>query len=42
MDDEGRLSLGNVVLVAIGFPWAVAVLLDQVGLLDALLRGIGV
>ena len=42
MDDEGRLSLGNVILVCIGFPWAVLLLLDQVGLLDALLRGIGV
>ena len=42
MDDNGRLSLGNMILVCIGFPWAVAVLLDQMGLLDALLRGIGV
>jgi hypothetical protein len=42
MDDEGRLSLGNMVLVCIGFPWAVAVLLDQVGLLDPILRAVGV
>jgi hypothetical protein len=34
MDDNGRLSLGNIILFAIGFPWAVAVLLDQVGLFD--------
>ena len=34
MDDDGRLSLGNIILFAIGFPWAVAVLLDQVGLFD--------
>ena len=33
MNDDGRLSLGNLILVCIGFPWAVAVLLDQVGLL---------
>jgi len=32
MDDNGRLSLGNIILFAIGFPWAVAVLLDQAGL----------
>ena len=42
MNDDGRLSLGNLILVCIGFPWAVAVLLDQVGLLDALLRAVGV
>ena len=42
MDENGRLSLGNRVLVCIGFPWAVLLLLDQIGLLDALLRGIGV
>jgi hypothetical protein len=42
MDDEGRLSLGNMVLVCIGFPWAVAVLLDQMGLLDPILRAVGV
>ena len=42
MDDEGLLSLGNVVLVCLGFPWAVLLVLDQVGLLEALLRAVGV
>ena len=37
MDDEGRLSFGNIILFAIGFPWAVAVVLDQVGLFDPVL-----
>jgi hypothetical protein len=32
MNDDGRLSLGNLILVCIGFPWAVAVVLDQAGL----------
>jgi hypothetical protein len=42
MDDEGRLSLGNMILVCIGFPWAVLLLLDQLGLLEAMLRAVGV
>jgi len=41
MDDDNPVMMWAV-LTMIGFPWAVAVLLDQVGLLDALLRGIGV
>jgi predicted RecA/RadA family phage recombinase len=34
------LQVGDV--VCIGEPWAVAVLLDQVGLLDTILRAVGV
>ena len=45
MDDEGwyflRLRL-NAILVLIGFPWSVLLLLDQLGLLDPLLKAIGV
>jgi len=36
MDDNDNwqpwMTFGNLVLIAIGFPWAVAVLLDQAGL----------
>ena len=46
MDDNDNwqpwMTCGNLVLIAIGFPWAVAVLLDQVGLLDTILRAVGV
>jgi hypothetical protein len=42
MDDEPSLSLMDMALVAIGLPWSVLLLLDQLGLLDPLLKAIGV
>ena len=42
MNDEPSLSLMDMTLIAIGFPWSVLLLLDQLGLLDPLLKAIGV
>jgi hypothetical protein len=40
--DEHPFTTSNVILVLIGFPWSVLLLLDQLGLLDPLLKAIGV
>ena len=40
--DGVRLSAMDTVLVLVGFPWAVLLLLEQIGLLDPILRAMGV
>jgi hypothetical protein len=41
MDDDNPVMMWAV-LTMIGFPWSVLVLLDQMGLLDPILRAVGV